>query len=75
MAAKPPTKKERDSNLDELKKAVDQWAQKEQVRLENEVKFMRLVLQGRSASQASSDNLAELSLKLIVEINQFLLTG
>ena len=47
MARKPPSKDERDSNLDALKEAVDEWADKEKTRLENEVFFMRAVLDGR----------------------------
>ena len=72
MGTLPPTKAERDSNLDSLKTAVDQWAQWEMDRLENEVKFMRSVLQGRAASDAGSKNLAAAADLVQVEIDQFI---
>jgi hypothetical protein len=73
MSAKPPTKDERNQNLEDLKKAVEDWAKSEKTRLENEVKFMRAVLKGRAASSTAQDNLAAISLKLVAEINQFLI--
>lgn len=62
----------RDKNLDALKAAVKEWTKKEKERLENEVKFMRAVLQGRGASNAAAKNLESASLKAVVEINSFL---
>ncbi len=72
MAAQPPTKAERDANLDALKEAVDEWAESERTRLENETFFMRSVLQGRGASNLGTKNLALASTLLQVEINEFL---
>ena len=72
MAAQPPTKAERDANLDKLKIAVDEWAESEKVRLENETFFMRSVLQGRGASDLGTKNLATASRLLQTEINEFL---
>jgi hypothetical protein len=48
---RPPTKADRDANLDALQAAVDEWGEKERNRLENEVKFMRAVLKGRTGSE------------------------
>lgn len=76
MASKPPDKAARDQNLDQLQQAVNDWSQKEQNRLENEVKFLRAVLQGRSGSDtASSANLASASKLLQNEVDAFVAFG
>lgn len=75
MASQPPTKAERDANLDSMQTALDQWADSEKTRLENEVKFMRAVLQGRGASNTGSKNLASTSALLQTEINDFIVGG
>lgn len=72
MANTPPTRAQRDANLDALEKAVNEWAESEKTRLENEVKFMRAVLQGRGVSEAGSANLALGALEVAGEINDFL---
>lgn len=73
MARRPPSREERDAHLDELKQAVQTWGDKEKARLENEVKFMRAVLQGRAASeQAGTQNLLKLQNLLELEISDFL---
>jgi len=72
MAAQPPTKAQRDANLNALKTAVDEWAETETARLENETFFMRAVLQGRGASDLGTKNLALASALLQTEINEFL---
>ena len=74
MTTRVPTKIERNANLDLLKVAADQWVQFEQLRLENEVKFMRSVLLGRAAQETGSKNLASASSLLQVEIDQFIVT-
>lgn len=73
MAAQPPTKAERDANLEELRTAVNEWAESEKTRLENETFFMRAVLQGRGATNLGSKNLAAVSAVLQAEINEFLI--
>jgi len=79
MATKLPTEAERNANLDALQKAVDQWADSEKIRLENEVKFMRAVLQGRGAVPgeggvyAGTSNLSTTSTLLQAEVDQFLI--
>jgi len=73
MATKPPTKAERNANLDALKSAVDEYAEDEKRRLENETKFLRAVVQGRGASDAGTANLAEAGKVLQVEIDQFII--
>lgn len=73
MARRPPTKDERDKNLDALKDAVKEWSDKETERLENEVKFMRSVLKGRTGSeQAGTKNLDQVSKLLQAEIDDFI---
>jgi len=72
MATQPPTKDERDANLDALQEAVNTWAADEQTRLENEVAFMRKVMEGRGATDASSKNLSEASSLVVAEIDAFL---
>ena len=75
MAKLPPTKAARDANLDALQTAVNQWAETEKTRLENEVKFMRAVLQGRGATNVGSQNLAATSVLLQTEIDDFIVSG
>ena len=72
MSVQPPTKAERDANLQALKDAVDDWAGTEKTRLENETTFLRAVLQGRGASDLGTKNLALASELLQSEINEFL---
>lgn len=72
MGSKIPTRQERDANLDSLQIAVDQWSKWEMDRLENEVKFMRSVLQGRAATEAGTKNLAAAAELVQVEINEFI---
>jgi hypothetical protein len=74
MAISPPTRAQRDANLDALQAAVNQWATAEQSRLENETKFLRSILQGRGITAAGSANLAKVSSLVVSEINQFLLS-
>jgi hypothetical protein len=75
MARKPPTKHERDANLDSLKSAVDKWGEKVQARLENEVKFMRAVLSDRGAKKVGTKTLDEASALLQAEIDDFIAFG
>ena len=76
MASVPPTKKERDANLDALNEAVDGFVQSEKIRLENEVKFLRAVLKARGgAPNASEQNLASAGLLVQTEIDAFIVGG
>lgn len=76
MARTPPIKDDRDANLDDLEKAVGEWGKKEQDRLENEVKFLRAVLMGRTGSEkAGTDSLDKASALLQAEINDFIAFG
>lgn len=75
MAKNVPTKAERDANLDKLQKAVDDWFESEQKRLDHETQFMRKVLQGRGASDTGTKNLAAVSALLQVEVDQFVIGG
>jgi hypothetical protein len=72
MATKPPTKDERDANLDALQESVNEWVDGEKTRLENEVAFMRKVLKGRGATDASSQNLSSAENLVVAEIDAFL---
>lgn len=76
MARLPPDKTARDANLDTLKAAVDTWKDKEVTRLENEVKFMRAVLKGRTGSEkAGTENLNTLQEILKMEVEDFIAFG
>lgn len=76
MAKLPPTKAARDANLDSLKSAVKEWGTKEKTRLENEVKFLRAVLKGRTGSEkAGTQNLDALQEVLRLEIEDFIASG
>lgn len=75
MARRPPTKDQRDANLDSLKTAVDEWGKKVQDRLENEVKFMRAVIDQRGSKAAGTKTLDEASALLQAEINDFIAFG
>jgi len=73
---RPPTKDERDENLQALSDAVKDWGKKEQDRLENEVKFMRAVLKGRTGSdKAGTTALDEAASLLQTEIDEFIAFG
>lgn len=66
-------KVERDKRLDELQKATTEWADKETKRLEDEVKFLKSVLQGRTgAGRLTNQNVADASKLVVDEISQFL---
>lgn len=76
MARLPPDKAARDANLDTLQTAVDTWKEKEVTRLENEVKFMRAVLKGRTGSEkAGTENLNTLQEILEMEVEDFIAFG
>lgn len=76
MSKLPPTKADRDANLDALKSAVKEWGDKEKKRLENEVKFVRAVLKGRTGSEkAGTQNLNTLQKILKTEIEAFIAYG
>jgi hypothetical protein len=72
MALVPPTQEERNANLDALQLALNQWAQTEQTRLENEVRFMRSVLTGRGVQEAGTQNLAMANRFMQLELIQFI---
>lgn len=72
MATIPPTKAERDANLDALQEAVDEWSGKEETRLDNESKFLRAVVQGRGASNTGTQNLEKTASLTQSEIDQFI---
>jgi len=69
------TKTERDGKLDALKTATNEWFIKEQERLDNETKFLKAVQLGRGTSGQATKNFEVMSLKLIDEIDAFLLLG
>jgi len=73
MATTPPTKQDRDANLEALRTAVNQWSNKEITRLDHEAKFFRSVLQGRGANDVGTKNMSKASALTMVEINSFIL--
>jgi cell division septum initiation protein DivIVA len=63
----------RDELLDKLKEAVDEWADKEEERIEAEVKFLKSVLRGRTGSERlSRSNTTEASVLLSTDLDAFL---
>lgn len=65
----------RDARLDKLASAVEEWATKEEIRIENETKFLRSVLVGRGADNAAVLNLTEGAAELTAEIDRYLQAG
>jgi hypothetical protein len=73
MATKVPTKTERDENLETLRKETKKWAENAIKRLDNEAKFMRAVVKGRTGSEElGSLNLFEASKVVQAEIDSFI---
>lgn len=76
MASRPPTKDARDKNLSDLEKAVSKWGEVVQTRLENEVSFMRSVLEGRTGSKKAGTVTLDSASKLLQEeIDNFITFG
>lgn len=66
-------KADRDKRLDELKTATEDWADKEIKRLEDEAKFLKSILKGRTgAGRLTNQNVADSSKLLVDEIGTFL---
>lgn len=63
---------ERNARLDSLKAAVDDWADRELKRIENEGRFIDAVLAGRGARRAGTANLSQLSVLVEDEVKAFL---
>lgn len=71
--ATDPRKTERDKRLTELKTATTKWATKEITRLEDEAKFLKSILKGRTgAGRLTNQNVADSSKLVVDEIAQFL---
>lgn len=75
MAKIAPGETARNERLQKLQDAVDEWAESEKTRLDNEVRFLRAVLSGRKASNLGTKNLDQSSALLQAEINDFLRVG
>ena len=76
MGSIPPTRAERDANLNALKSAVDEFVSSERTRLEEENKFLRAVLDARGgAPDASQRNLASAGKLVQTEIDAFVVGG
>ncbi len=65
------SKAARDARLDALETAVNDWADKEEKRLNAEVKFLKVVKNSGGAS-AAAQNTTDVSKLLVGNINQFL---
>jgi len=64
---------ERVARLDALKRATDEWADKETKRLEDEATFLKSILKGRTgAGRLTNQNVADSSKLVVDEISQFL---
>lgn len=68
----PSTKAERDANLDELKKAFQEYADREEQRLDKETQFLQSILQARGASSVGALNLRDAVTLLQDEVAAFL---
>ena len=63
----------RDARLDALKEAVEEWADKEITRLEDEAEFLKSILKGRTgAGRLTNQNVSDASTLVVDEIDQFL---
>lgn len=66
----------RDQLLDDLQAAVDEWGDAEEKRINDEVKFMRSVLKGRTGSERlAAANSAETQAVLAHDVEDFLTGG
>lgn len=66
-------KERRDALLDELKQAVDDWAEAEEEKVTKEIDFMKSVLRGRTGSERlSRSNTEEARILVIDDIDSFL---
>jgi hypothetical protein len=71
--AEEENKAERDARLDALKSATVEWADKETKRLQDEAKFLKSILKGRTgAGRLTNQNVADASKLVVDEISQFL---
>jgi len=75
MANLPPDKNARDANLNALQAAMQEWGQKEKLRLDNETTFLRSVLTGRGATGAGDANLQKAASALEAELDSYILYG
>lgn len=75
MARVPPTKEDRDANLETLRTAVNEYVEQESIRLDNESKFMRAVLDGRAVQKTATVNLREGARLVSSEIEEYLTFG
>jgi hypothetical protein len=63
----------RDARLDALKTAVEDWAEKEITRLEDEAEFLKSILKGRTgAGRLTDQNVSDASTLVVDSISQFL---
>ncbi|CAB4130913.1 hypothetical protein UFOVP276_139 [uncultured Caudovirales phage] len=63
----------RNKRLDDLKKATDDWADKETTRLKNESAFLTSIVKGRTgAGKLTSQNVIDSTKLTMTSINQFL---
>ncbi len=63
----------RNELLDDLKRALDDWFEQEESRIEDEVTFVKSVLRGRTGSERlSRSNTREAEILVIDDITSFL---
>jgi hypothetical protein len=66
-------KERRDQLLDDLKAALDEWAEAEEQRIEDEVAFVKSVLRGRTGSERlARANTREAEVLVVDDITSFL---
>lgn len=73
MATNDPRTQRRDQILDEVKAAADSWFGEEKKRIDDEVTFLKSVLQGRTgSSRLARSNTAQASFLVVDDITSFL---
>lgn len=72
MSAQSDTER-RNALLDELKEALDEWAEQEEEKIQDEIDFMKSVLRGRTGSERlARSNTTEARVLVLDDIQSFL---
>lgn len=73
MSTTPADTQKRNKLLDDLKSAVDDWAQSEEDKINKEAGFVKSVLRGRTGSERlARSNTAQAQVLVINDISSFL---
>jgi hypothetical protein len=61
--------------LDDLQTALDEWAEKEEEKIQDEIDFMKSVLRGRTGSERLARSNTQEATILVIDSIQSFLTG